>query len=77
MDKRYDFNYFLLIHCAFFMLYTMLCTIIYRIKVKVNQYLQGQSQGDIQNIFGTWCFSFVIGGVSNMELFNLMPILIL
>ena len=54
MDQRYDFNYFLLIHCIL-MLCKMLYTIIYRIKVKVNKYLQGQSQGNIRNIFGTWC----------------------
>ena len=48
----------------------MLCTIRYRIKVKVNQYLQGQSLGDTLNIFGAWWFYFVMG-VSDMELINL------
>ena len=76
MGERYDFNYFLLIHCAFLMLYKKLWTILYRIKVKVNQQLQGQSQGNIRNIFETWWFSFVMG-VSDMELINLMPILII
>ena len=48
----------------------MLCPIRYRIKVKVNQYLQGQSLGDTLNIFGAWWFYFVMG-VSDMELINL------
>ena len=58
------------------MLYKMFCTIIYRIKVNVNQKLQGQSQGNIRNIFGTWWFSSVMG-VSDMESINLLPILII
>ena len=76
MGERYDFNYFLLIHCAFLMLYKMLCTIIYRIKIKVNRKVLGKSEGDIRNISGTWWFSFVMG-VSDMELIKLMPILII
>ena len=75
MDQHYDFNYFLFNKLCILVLYKMLCTFIHHIKVKVNQYLQGQSQGKIQNIFGTWCF-FVMG-VSEMELNNLMPILII
>ena len=45
------------------MLYKLLCTIMYRIKVKVNQLPQGQSQGDIRNIIGIF-----VMGVSDMEL---------
>ena len=52
------------------MLYTMSCTIIYCLKVKVNQKLQGQSPGNARNIFGTKWFSFVMG-VYDMELINL------
>ena len=35
MDQLYDFNYFLFNTQCILVLYKMLCTIIYRIKVKV------------------------------------------
>ena len=58
------------------MLYNMLCPNTYPIKAKVNQKLQGQSQGNIQNIFGQGWFSFVMG-VSDMELINLPCVIVI